>query len=261
MEPITPAVMADTQPIPIRSPAARCEEAVCRHCLGRHPATGGVLSEAEKNIIHRHRRRLRFGPRETICTEGRTPPFFIGNLISGVVKLDFSGVPGEVGALLFPGDFLGPFANTAAVTCTAAALSDCELCCFEGEGLHRVFARHPRLQENFLQHFADAVERAREDAARLRRPQAVARVAALLRLFAKHASADEDGKDDDEAGRNGDEVQLPLRRAEIALLLGLTTETVSRCLSQMRQDGIIRPLSHRSVVIKSPPRLRALAEN
>ncbi len=233
--------------IPVRA-AAQCEESVCRHCLGRHPATGDMLSEAEKDYIHRYRKRLRFKAGETICAEGRTAPFFIGNIISGVVKLAFSGAPAEVGALLFPGDFLGPFGNSAMVTCTAGALSDCELCCFEGAGLHSVFERHPRLQENFLQHFADAVERAREDAAKLRRPQAAARVAALLQLFAEHADGER-------------EVQLPLRRVEIALLLGLTTETVSRCLSQMRRDGIIRPLSRYCMMIKNPPRLRALAEN
>ncbi len=251
--------MAERQPIPVQT-RAQCAEAVCRHCLGRHPATGGVLSEAETNLIHEHRKRLRFSPRETICVEGRRPPFFIGNLISGVVKLAFSGVPGEVGALLFPGDFLGPFGDSAAVSCTAGALSDCELCCFEGAGLHRVFARHPRLQENFLRHFAEAVERAREDAARLRRPQATARVAALLQIFAEHADADADADGNGGGAHNAGEVQLPLRRAEIALLLGLTTETVSRCLSRMRRDGIIRPLSRRCVLIKSPPRLRALAE-
>ncbi len=241
--------MADRPTIPVQPPSASCDEAVCRHCLGRHPATGGMLSEAEKDFIHTYRKRLRFAARETICAEGRAPPFFIGNLISGVVKLAFSAVPGEMGALLFPGDFLGPFGDSGAVTCTASALSDCELCCFEGAGLHSVFARHPRLQESFLQHFADAVERAREDAAKLRRPQAAARVAALLRIFAEHTDGESEG------------VQLPLRRVEIARLLGLTTETVSRCLSQMRQDGIIRPLSRGCVIIKSPPRLRALAEN
>ena len=242
--------MADT--IPGRPAAAPCDDAVCRHCLGRHSATGGMLSEAEKELIHHHRKRLRFNAGETICDEGRAPSCCIGNIISGVMKLDFTAVSGEVGALLFPGDFLGPFSDTDKAPYTATALSDCELCCFEGAGLHSVFASHPRLQENFLQHFADAVERAREDAAKLRRPQAVARVAALLRLFAEHAADDECGTD---------EVQLPLRRAEIARLLGLTTETVSRCLSRMRRDGIIRPLSRNCLMIKSPPRLRELAEN
>ena len=238
--------------------AGQCEEAVCRHCLGRHPATGGVLTDAETDLIHEHRKRLAFAPRETICTAARRPPFFIGNLIYGVVKLDFPGVSGAFGGLLFPGDFLGPFGDPKSVSVTASALSDCELCCFEGEGLHRVFARHPRLQENFLQHFAEAVERAREDAAKLRRPQATSRVAALLQLFADRAAAEDD--DGTAAPKSGAEVQLHLRRADIALLLGLTTETVSRCLSRMRHASIIRPLSRRCVEITNPVKLRALAE-
>ena len=254
-------VVAGVTHIPVQSDAAHCAESVCRHCLGSHPATGGILSEAEKSRIHQYRKRLRFGARKTICAEGNAPPFFIGNLISGVVKLAFSGVPGEVSALLFPGDFLGPFDDSVAVTCTASALLDCELCCFEGAGLHKVFVRHPRLQEGFLQHFADAVERARKDAAKLRRPQAVARVAALLQIFAERA--DDNAADNVETGADdgAGEVQLPLSRAEIALLLGLTPETVSRCMSQMRHDGIIRPLPNRAMVIKKPAQLKALAQN
>lgn len=238
--------------IPVQ-PAARCEEEVCRYCLGRHPATGGMLSQAETDLIHAHRKRRRFRAHQSICAAGRAPPFFIGNLIEGVVKLSFAA-PGAVDALLFPGDFLGPFSG-GRPTCTAAALTDCELCCFQSAGLHRVFERHPRLQENFLQHFAEAVERAREDAAKLRRPQAAARVAALLNIFAARAVDDADG-----AGGTGDiEVKLPLRRAEMGLLLGLSPETVSRALGRMRDAGIIRPVSRRAWLIKDPPQLESLA--
>ncbi|MGI9310186.1 MAG: Crp/Fnr family transcriptional regulator [bacterium] len=233
--------------------AGRCEEALCRQCLGRHPAVGDLLSEDDKAFIHRYRKRLRFAPGERICAHRKLPPFVIGNLTAGVIKLTFPTVPGRVGALLFPGDFLGPFSDSASVHYSASALSDCELCCFEGAGLHRVFARYPTLQQNFLRHFAESLERAREDAAKLRRPQAAARVAALLRLFAERA--------DDEREHGEREVELPLTRAETALLLGLTTETVSRCLSRMRRDGIIRPHSRHHMTIKSPPRLKALAEN
>ncbi|MDD9856162.1 MAG: Crp/Fnr family transcriptional regulator, partial [Gammaproteobacteria bacterium] len=249
------AAVTEVAEIPVRG--ARCEEEVCRYCLGRHPATGGMLSQAETDLIHAHRVRRRFRAHERICAAGRTPPFFIGNLIEGVVKLSFAA-PGAVDALLFPGDFLGPFGDSGRPTCTAAALTDCELCCFHSAGLHRVFARHPRLQENFLQHFAEAVERAREDAAKLRRPQAAARVAALLNIFAARAQTAA-AADQSLAGAPGDagiEVQLPLRRAEMGLLLGLSPETVSRALSRLRDRGIIRPISRRAWLIKDPPQLK-----
>jgi len=270
-------------------PATGCDEEVCRYCLGRHPAAGGALSQAETDLIHRYRARRRFRAHESICAAGRAPPFFIGNIIEGVVKLSFAADPDAVDALLFPGDFLGPFGD-AGPTCTAAALTDCELCCFQSAGLHRVFDRHPRLRENFMQHFAHAVERAREDAAKLRRPQAAARVAALLNIFAARAvdSAGDggDGGGDRGGGGGGDgvggggggggdgdggvgdgdvrnrglEIELPLRRAEMGLLLGLSPETVSRALSRLRQAGVIRPVSRRAWLIKAPAKLAALAE-
>jgi len=262
-------------------PATGCDEEVCRYCLGRHPAAGGALSQAETDLIHRYRARRRLRAHERLCAAGRAPPFFIGNIIEGVVKLSFAADPDAVDALLFPGDFLGPFGD-AGPTCTAAALTDCELCCFQSAGLHRVFDRHPRLRENFMQHFAHAVERAREDAAKLRRPQAAARVAALLNIFAARAVAsagdgDDGGDGDDDRGGGGGgggvgvggdgdvrnrglEIELPLRRSEMGLLLGLSPETVSRALSRLRQAGVIRPVSRRAWLIKAPAKLAALAE-
>jgi len=263
-----PATVTERTEIPVAAqPGARCEEEICRHCLGRHPATGGVLSQAETDLIHAHRARRQFRAHESICAAGRAPTFFIGNIIEGVVKLSFAA-PGAVDALLFPGDFLGPFGD-APPTCSAAALTECELCCFQSAGLHQVFERHPRLQENFLQHFAEAVARARADAAKLRRPQAAARVAALFAIFAARAQSGDagDGDDGDARGdKNGGrgaglEVALPMRRAEMGLLLGLSPETVSRALSRLRDTGVIRPLSRRAWLIKDLAQLKALARN
>jgi CRP/FNR family nitrogen fixation transcriptional regulator len=40
--------------------------------------------------------------------------------------------------------------------------------------------------------------------------------------------------------RKGDRFELPMRRADIADYLGLTKETVSRTLTQMSRDGLIK---------------------
>jgi len=62
----------------------------------------------------------------------------------------------------------------------------------------------------------------------------------------------------DRVGRkNGDysEVDLPMKRADIADFLGLTTETVCRTLSQMRRDGIIAIDNIHTIIVLSPTRL------
>lgn len=53
---------------------------------------------------------------------------------------------------------------------------------------------------------------------------------------------------------------LPLTRGEIAELLGLTIETVSRQLTQLKTDGLIALPSSRAVTIRDRQGLAARAE-
>lgn len=54
-------------------------------------------------------------------------------------------------------------------------------------------------------------------------------------------------------------VQLPMSRADIADFLGLTTETVSRSLTQLRKRGIIAIENIHSVIVRRPAALLALS--
>ncbi len=56
-----------------------------------------------------------------------------------------------------------------------------------------------------------------------------------------------------------EQMELPMSRTDIGDYLGLTIETVSRVLSKLRAEGVIRLASLRSLVVLKPARLRALA--
>jgi CRP/FNR family nitrogen fixation transcriptional regulator len=56
------------------------------------------------------------------------------------------------------------------------------------------------------------------------------------------------------------EVDLPMSRQDIADYLGLTIETVSRTLSQLRAEGLIRMLTLHSLELADADRLGDLAE-
>lgn len=53
---------------------------------------------------------------------------------------------------------------------------------------------------------------------------------------------------------------LPMRRADVADFLGLTTETVSRTLTQLRKGGVISIENVRTIVIQRPEALSALSQ-
>ena len=223
-----------------------CGEETCRHCLARHPIVGNLLTDDEIADIHRNRRRLSLPTNTTIFGRGKRPPY-LANLVAGAIKLTRIDGADSLDALLIAPDFIGPLEGVEARAFSAVALSKCELCCFEPASLARVFARHPRLQARFLRHFMDALVRLRSESSLLRRPQATAKLAALLWIIAKRSPP-------------GAEIELPLKGVEIAELLGLAPETVSRSMSILRADEIIHPLGRRRFSVPDPDRLRQFAE-
>ncbi|HXV26045.1 MAG TPA: helix-turn-helix domain-containing protein [Alphaproteobacteria bacterium] len=56
------------------------------------------------------------------------------------------------------------------------------------------------------------------------------------------------------------EIELPMSRTDIADYLGLTIETVSRTLSQLRAEGLIRMPTLHNLQLSNPDRLCDLAE-
>jgi CRP/FNR family transcriptional regulator len=62
------------------------------------------------------------------------------------------------------------------------------------------------------------------------------------------------------AGTAGGTVELPMSRADIADYLGLTIETVSRTLSQLRSAGLIRMPGLNSLELADPERISDMAE-
>ena len=53
---------------------------------------------------------------------------------------------------------------------------------------------------------------------------------------------------------------FPLKREEIAGLLGMTIETVSRNISKLKADGIIDLLDSKSIALRDVPRLQHIAQ-
>lgn len=67
----------------------------------------------------------------------------------------------------------------------------------------------------------------------------------------------------DLADRQGDSgcIDIPMTRTDIGDYLGMTIETVSRNLSKLKAEGVLRLPSSRSVEIVRPERLRGLASS
>jgi CRP/FNR family transcriptional regulator len=109
-------------------------------------------------------------------------------------------------------------------------------------------ARHPELAPPLLRLSLEALDGACDQALRLGRHAATARLAGfLLELLSERP------------GQN--ELQLAMKRADIAAHLGLNKESVSRSFTQLRRAGAIALPRPDRVHLLRPDRLRELANS
>jgi CRP/FNR family transcriptional regulator len=228
---------------------------LCADCAVRDRALCGSLSNDELSALNSLGRRRMMRRGETMIWAGEES-IICGNLLSGVLMLETSTVDGreQIVGLLFPADFVGwPYAGEAEFTVRAA--SDAELCLFPREPFQAVLEDHVRMERLLLQRTMAALDEARRRMLTLGRRNAGEKVAGFLLDI-----ADRVGASSCQATPLGPVTfDLPLTRGEMANLLGLTIETVSRHLTKLVEAGLIALPSARGVTIRDPGGLQRAA--
>lgn len=221
----------------------------CAACAVRSRAICGALASDALAGFGAMRRERRLARGQTLLWEGDAAAC-VANVTSGVLKLTTLGVAGDeqIVGLAWPGDFVGsPFG--ASLRFSATALADSSVCLFGRAEFEAFLDGHPTLERALLHRaFAD-LEQTRGFLAMLGRKTAGQRVAALLLALAEA-----------EGSAASDRIALPLSRQEMADLLGLTIETVSRQLGRLSEEGLIALPDRRSVLVRRLSALTAYAE-
>jgi CRP/FNR family transcriptional regulator len=188
---------------------------------------------------------------QAIIHEG-DPAENLFNVVSGAVKL-YKLLPDgrrQITGFLFPGDFLGIALNETYVY-TAEALTPVRLCRFPRRRLEALLKDIPALEHQLLDEVATELVAAQDQMLLLGRKTARERVASFLLMLAKRA---------ERHGRQVNPVELPMSRADIADYLGLTTETVSRTVTQLRQSSTISAANRGEIEILDQAALEELSE-
>jgi CRP/FNR family transcriptional regulator len=177
----------------------------------------------------------------------------IATLLSGVLKLTAATANGreQIVGLAWPSDLVGsPFGGSFQYR--VSALSDARLCLFGRDEFEHFVAGQRQLERELLRRASAELDRARAFMLLLGRMSAEERLAALLldltRRFARR-----------EVGAGAVVVELPLRRQELADVLGLTIETISRQLRKLKDGGVIAVPDRRTIVVENLPALEAIA--
>lgn len=193
-------------------------------------------------------RKLRAG--EQLIWEG-DEAVLVANVIDGLLKLSSQTSDGreQILGIAYPSDFLGrPFGGSTPYG--VEALTDAQVCVFERRDFDRFAREHPALEHKLLERTLSELDRTRKWMLLLGRMNAEQKLASfLLQSEERAGGADENGSFD-----------LQLSRQQIADILGLTIETVSRQLTRMKAERLIDLPSRRTVTILDRQMLEDRAE-
>jgi CRP/FNR family transcriptional regulator len=226
----------------------------CETCVVRNRAICAALAPEERHLLGREGRIQTVKRGQTLVWEGEDA-LLVANVIEGVLKLSTSTSDGreQIVGVVYPSDFIGrPFGERSQHSVTA--LVDSRVCLFPRAAFDRFAHAHPELEHRLLNRALDELDRARSWMLLLGRKSAPERVASfLLEMSGRLAET--------ACSTDGplDSFELPLDRQQIADVLGLTIETVSRQMSALRAAGVIDLPGRRSLHILDRNRLIALA--
>ncbi|MGX7953501.1 Crp/Fnr family transcriptional regulator [Tsuneonella sp. HG249] len=214
------------------------------------------MSESELACLSRvgRRRSLRAG--ESLICEGDSSTL-VANVISGLIKLTTSSADGreQIVGVAYPSDFIGrPFGPTT--NYSAVALTDATVCVFPRAQFDRFATEHPALGQKLLERTLAELDRTRKWMHLLGRKSAEGRLASFL-LELSHRLPDSPQT----AGRTakGKVFELPFSRQQIADILGLTIETVSRQMTVFKRNGVMGFLSRRTIELRDRAALEEMA--
>lgn len=223
----------------------------CDTCAVRGRAACAALTDGERAELARlgHHRRLERG--ETLFAAGDRN-LLCATLIAGVLKVSSFDAEGteHIVSLIHPAGFAGelfaPVAHHDII-----ALSDCELCVFPRAQYEQALQRFPDLASALLRRSSQDLIETRALLSAVTRRTSVQRVAGFLLAMARAANQLE--------CHIAREFDLGLTRGELASLLGLTIETVSRQLTRLEREGVIRRKGSRGIELLDTARLGMLA--
>ena len=208
-----------------------------------------VLTYGHGDVIRGQKGMWRKGLEPFRLIEEGEPAECVFTVLEGILKL-YKLMPDgrrQVTGFLIPGDFVG-LAFGESYIYTAEAVVEGAACRFTRNQFHRMMEEFPALEGRLLSKVSTELAAAQEQMLLLGRKTARERLATFLLGLARRMNRSA-----------GEQVRLPMGRADIADFLGLTVETVSRTFTAMRKAGYLSTVDKHGVVITDLDRLREAA--
>jgi CRP/FNR family transcriptional regulator, anaerobic regulatory protein len=229
-----------------------CEQCTGKYCAKKAPIFSVLDNEQLSDVMSMILRR-RYKKGQVIFFEGDvSDKFYIIN--SGKIKIFKYNKEGkeQILYILSDGDFIGylNLLKKGKVDYNAEALEDVGVCILTKDDFDKIVKRTPEISLRILESLHDRLVSLENLVQTLSTKDIEARIAGLLRGFAKDFGREE---------REGIAIDLPLSREEMANYIGVTRETMSRKLTAMEEEGVIELVGNRKIIIKDINMLEEMA--
>ena len=218
----------------------------CRGCPVRDFAVCGILETDELRGFRRLGCSLALNAGETLFHQG-APALSVFTVTEGALKSYKILADGrrQVVGFHLPGDFLGASVDDTHAF-AAEALEASRLCAFPQRRFDDFVGDHPPMERELYIAAAHELADARQQMVLLGRKTAIERIASFFFALSRPV---------------GDAyvVDLPMSRSDIADYLGVTKETVSRTLTELKNMRLLRLRAMNCIELLDRARLEAIA--
>lgn len=224
----------------------------CQRCEVRDKAVCGILDCARLEEFRNLGWTLKLSPGQALFHEG-DPATRVFTLTKGMLKLYKLLADGrrQVTGFLHPGGFLGISIDDEHAF-SAEALEESQLCWFPRDRFDDFVEEQPTMERELYRMAAHELAAAQQQFVLLGRKTASERLASFLLILSERTELSN--------GAGAGMIRLPMSRSDIADYLGLTKETVSRVISALRRDRVIRLESLDVIQILDRGRVEQLSE-
>lgn len=212
----------------------------CAQCSVRLIAFCGILDEQDIQHLDSISKNKSFTKGKNIFNQGDDVKYFY-NIKSGSVKIYKLSEDGrkQIVGFLYPGDFLG-MSDQDIYTYNAETLENTQVCVFNKTVLENFFLKFPRVESKILNIVNHELAVAQDQIFLLSKYSAKERV---MQFFINISNQRQ------KLGWIGNPIRLSMSRSDIANYLGLTIETVSRVLAELKRSQTIRMMGTHDVFL------------
>ena len=222
----------------------------CANCPIRHRAVCARCNADELVELDAIKYYRTYEAGQTVIWSGDIMSF-VSSVVSGVATLTQTMEDGrtQMVGLLLPSDFVGRPGRDG-TPYNVVATTDVVMCCFRKKPFEELMEQTPHIAQRLLEMTLDELDAAREWMLVLGRKTAREKIASLLSIIVRRDASLT-------PGGIGENVvfDLPLTREAMADYLGLTLETVSRQMSALKRDDVIKLEGKRHITVPNMERL------